>query len=97
MEDLVEHLVRGALRIMLWGLRFLAEAVVEVFVEGLWELSKLRTWVGWLPASASSVGLAGAAFVCLQRGAGTAAVVLWVLATLPMAGRAIYLWRTNGR
>jgi hypothetical protein len=91
MDDLAEPVVRGAFRVVLWLIRAVLEALFEYVIETAWDLSKRRSWSGWIPALV--VALAGAILAGWALSADNASLSLVCLAIggIPVAGRTLYV------
>jgi hypothetical protein len=90
-DDLAEPAVRGAFRVVFWLIRFVLEALFEYVIETACELSRRRTWLGWLPvlALAAIGGILG--WLALSDGQPWAGAIVLAVLSLPAAARAIYV------
>lgn len=91
MDDLAEPVVRGVFRVVLWLIRLVLEALFEYVIETAWELSKRRSWSGWIPALVPAAGGAILAALALSDSQPWVNVICLVVCSIPAAGRAIYV------
>jgi hypothetical protein len=91
MDDVAESVVRGAFRLVLWLIRLVLEALFEYVIETAWELSKGRSWSGWIPALVPAVGGAIIAALALSDGQPWVGVICLAACSIPAAGRAVYV------
>jgi hypothetical protein len=89
-DSFAEPVVRGGFRLVLWLIRLLFEVLLQYVFDAVWELSKRRSWVGWIPALVPAAAGAILAGLALSDGQLWVGVIFLAVGCIPAAGRAVH-------